>query len=46
VWKVRLIERMMDEGMPKKVLVEWYTDFLQGREARVRVVSEISGWKK
>ena len=43
--RVRLIERMMDEGMPGP-LVRWYSSFLEGRQARVRMGNGRSNWRR
>jgi len=45
VWRVRLIERLMDERMPGR-MVRWLAGFLEGRQARVRVNGGRSGWKR
>ena len=43
--KVRMKERIMDEGVPGKI-ARWYASFLEGRMARVRVGNGMSKWKK
>lgn len=44
VWKTRLMERMMDERVPA-VMVKWFRQFLEGRQARVRVGDGRSKWR-
>ena len=45
VWRVRLIERMLDEGVPK-CMIRWFNNFLEGRHARVRVGNGRSKWRR
>ena len=41
VWKTRLLERMMDEKVPTKML-KWFKNFLEDRKGCVRFRSEKS----
>ena len=45
VWKTRLLERMMDEKVPTKML-KWFKSFLEDRKVCVRFRSEKSKWKR
>ena len=45
VWKVKLVERMMEEGAPSP-MVRWFYSFLEGRQACVRIEDSKSGWKR
>ena len=45
VWRVRLLERMMDDGVPA-CMVRWFAVFLEDRKARVRVGGGIGKWRR
>jgi hypothetical protein len=45
VWRVRLLERLMDEGVPGP-MVRWFASFLEGRQAQVRVGGGKSKWRR
>ena len=45
VWIIRLLERMMDEKIPK-VMISWFKSFLEDRKAKVKVNEEFSKWTK
>ena len=44
VWRIRLIERMIEEGVPVTI-TRWINSFLEGRKARARVNGGRSEWK-
>ncbi|MEL7306976.1 MAG: reverse transcriptase domain-containing protein [Pseudomonadota bacterium] len=44
VWRVRMVERMMDEGVPGPV-VRWLSSFLEGRKACVRIGTTMGTWR-
>jgi ribonuclease HI len=44
VWKGRLLERMMDEGMPR-ALISWFMEFLEDRKGQVRFGDAKSKWR-
>ena len=44
VWTVRLLERLMEEGVPGP-LVRWYSSFLEGRKISVRVGGTRGKWR-
>ena len=45
VWKVKLRERLMDEGVPA-VFIAWFSSFLEDRKACVRVGEATSKWRR
>ena len=45
VWRVRLLERLMDERVPA-CMVKWFACFLEGRQARVRVGTGVGKWRR
>ena len=45
VWKTRLLERMMDEKVPTKIL-KWFKSFPEDRKSSVRFRSEKSKWNR
>ena len=45
VWRVRLLERLMDDGVPA-CMVRWFACFLEGRQARVRVGMGAGKWRR
>jgi hypothetical protein len=44
VWKVRLVERMMDEKAPKSIIM-WMKAFLEDRKTQVKMANTASKWK-
>uniref|UniRef100_A0A1I8HE60 Reverse transcriptase domain-containing protein n=1 Tax=Macrostomum lignano TaxID=282301 RepID=A0A1I8HE60_9PLAT len=44
VWRTRLLARLMDEGVPGR-MVHWFASFLEGRQIAVRVGDTIGKWR-
>ena len=45
VWKNRLLERMVEEKAPRRMVI-WYKNFLENRMARVKLGEETSKWRR